>query len=243
MVLGTWFRCLVKNVLKPGEETQSGKRYTWYEMGFFTCWDSLGCCRVLCIDTPQDLQSALETVLQKPFLDPRDPFAMHVPLIDQIVKLYDDSVWLIRDEVREIEEVSSSVVFQGRTSLTHVDQHRQDAPLRFGEMHEASRHAIHVTEVLSATIETVEKIQQQQKVIYESLPSDPGKTYRTQAQDYVSFQLEMLKSLKLRSCSNHERMKGEVTLVRKSLDRSYHQRMLQPQKLTGAGIPHDGRAG
>lgn len=119
MLLGTWFRCLVKNVLKNDEPRQSGKGYTWYEMGFFTCWDNSGRCRVLCIDTPEDLQSGLETVLQES-LNPRDPFAMHIPLLDQIVKLYDDSVWRVRDPVRDIEKVSSCIMFRGRTSLTHI---------------------------------------------------------------------------------------------------------------------------
>lgn len=85
-------------------------------------------------------------------------------------------------------------------------------------MHEISRHAIHVSEVLSVAIETVEKIQQQQRAIYGNLPSDLERTYREQMQEYMSFQLHMLKSLKLRSCSNHERLKAEIALVIKSLD-------------------------
>jgi hypothetical protein len=83
-------------------------------------------------------------------------------------------------------------------------------------MHEISRHATHVTEVLSVTIETMKEIQRQQKVIYESLSSDLAKPYQEQAQEYMSFQLQMLKSLKLRSESNHDRLKSEITLVIKS---------------------------
>jgi hypothetical protein len=84
-------------------------------------------------------------------------------------------------------------------------------------MHEISRHAIHVSEVLSVTIETLEGIQRQQKAIYGSLPTELGKTYQEQAQEYMSFQLQMVKSLKLRSTSNHDRLKNEITLVIKSL--------------------------
>jgi len=84
-------------------------------------------------------------------------------------------------------------------------------------MHENSRHATHVSEVLSVTIETIEGIQRQQKAIHGSLSSDLGKSYQEQAQEYLSFQLQMVKSLKLRSVSNHKRLKDEIRLVIKSL--------------------------
>jgi len=88
----------------------SKKDYMWFEMGFFTRWERPDRCRVLCIDTPEKLQSRLETVLreQSP-LKFSDPFAMHVPLIDQIILLYDVSVWRVRDPVRKIEKVSTSI--------------------------------------------------------------------------------------------------------------------------------------
>ena len=50
-------------------------------------------------------------------------------------------------------------------------------------------------------------------MIYESLESDLGKTHCRQAQEYTHFQLQMVKSLKLRSDSNNQRIKGEITLV------------------------------
>jgi hypothetical protein len=84
-------------------------------------------------------------------------------------------------------------------------------------MHEISRHSIHVFEGLSAVIETMEEIQQQQTAIYNSLPSDLARAYREQAQEYTRFQLQMVKSLKLRAGSNHERLQNEIKLVIKSL--------------------------
>jgi hypothetical protein len=97
------------------EYTQASKPYLWYEMGFFTRWDNLGYCRVWCTDTPEELQSGLKTVLRKqsPPLDFSDPFATHVPLIDQIILLYDISVWRVRDPVRKIEKVSTSIMLPG----------------------------------------------------------------------------------------------------------------------------------
>jgi hypothetical protein len=84
-------------------------------------------------------------------------------------------------------------------------------------MHEISRHAIHVAEVLSVTIETTQGIQRQQKAVHGSLSPDLVPSYREQAQEYMSIQLQIFKSLKLRSDSNHERLKNEITLVINSL--------------------------
>jgi hypothetical protein len=100
------------------ECAQASKPYIWYEMGFFTRWDYPGRCRVLCIDTPEELQSGLETALrsQSSLLELGDPFAMHAPLIDQIILLYDDSVWRVRDPVRKFEKVSTSIMLPGRNS-------------------------------------------------------------------------------------------------------------------------------
>lgn len=97
------------------KNAEADKPYIWYEMGFFTYWDYLGPCRVLCIDTPEELQSGLETVLRKQSsLDFRDPFAMHAPLIDQIILQYDISVWRVRHPVRTIEKVSIYVYHVAR---------------------------------------------------------------------------------------------------------------------------------
>jgi hypothetical protein len=100
------------------QKTQDRKAYLWHEMGFFTRWDSPSSCRVLCIDTPEELQSGLTTALQKQSLalDFKDPFTMHAPLIDQIILLYDLSVWRVRDPVRAIEKVFTSIMLLRRNS-------------------------------------------------------------------------------------------------------------------------------
>lgn len=107
------------------KKTPADKDYTWYEMGFFTRWDDSGNCRVVCIDTPEELQSGLETFLQKqsPPLNFSDPFAMHVPLIDQLILRYDDSVWRIRDLIRKVEKVSTSIMLpEGTVDKYRVEQ-------------------------------------------------------------------------------------------------------------------------
>jgi hypothetical protein len=80
-------------------------------------------------------------------------------------------------------------------------------------MHEITRHTIHVAEVIAVTIQTFEKFRVQQEHIYASLADVLGKGYREQAKEYLSFQLQMIRSLRERSISNHERLKSEIIVV------------------------------
>lgn len=83
----------------------------------------------------------------------------------------------------------------------------------FGPIHEMSRHAIHTSEVLEATIDTLKEMQQCQIAIQGKLAEDLGETYREQAKDHAQFQISMAKNLKLRSDSNHKRLENEINLV------------------------------
>lgn len=60
------------------------------------------------VGAPDGLRKCLEGfLLENPdSLNFTDPFAMHVPLMDRVIKMYDTSVWLVRDLVRMIEKVS-----------------------------------------------------------------------------------------------------------------------------------------
>lgn len=75
-------------------------------MDFFSRWDFPDQCRVLCIDTPNFLRSDLRGALcVGNSVNLQDPFGMFQYLMDQIIILYDTSVWRIRDVVRTIEKV------------------------------------------------------------------------------------------------------------------------------------------
>src|SRR5436853_3289723 len=61
---GTWFRCLVKMVREEDITEGDHIAYNWFEMGIFTRWDE-GECKVLCVDTPDDLPQKLMVALEK----------------------------------------------------------------------------------------------------------------------------------------------------------------------------------
>jgi hypothetical protein len=61
---------------------------------------------LLCIDTPNGFREELQHSLEREQkLDLQDPFAFFLPLMDQIITLYDHSVWGIRDLIRQVEKV------------------------------------------------------------------------------------------------------------------------------------------
>nr|KMM70685.1 hypothetical protein CPAG_06996 [Coccidioides posadasii RMSCC 3488] len=183
---GTWFRCLIKDVDNAAD-------YRWYEMTFFTQWDIRGHCRVLCIDMPDRFLYDLQAILAGSSFEPRDPFSMHIAIFDQVVKLYDRSVWRLRDSIRRIEK------------------NRHIAGPDFEGMNDMSRHSSHIAEVLEVTIQTLGSIQEQQPPVYEALPFVLDKTYKAQTREYVKFQLQIINNLLRRSKSNHERLKSEIS--------------------------------
>jgi len=115
MTPATWFRCVVKMVKKilyhphdaGPEYVTSWKGYNWFEMTFFSRWDHSGTSQILCVDTPPDFPSELKKRLegQTQPLNLHDPFAMHMPLVDQITVYADISAWRVRDPVRILEKV------------------------------------------------------------------------------------------------------------------------------------------
>ncbi|GAB1310594.1 hypothetical protein MFIFM68171_00804 [Madurella fahalii] len=225
----TWFRWLVKMVQKvtydpheDGLEYTTGKKdYKWFEMTVFTRWDSPGSCQVLCVDTPPDFPMELQKLLHKQPkpVNFQDPFGMHTSLVDQMIVYSDISVWRVRDPVRQLEKS------------------RPRANAVFNMMHEMSRHAIHLSEVLEAASDTLKEMQRCRAAIHERLREDLGETYKEQAKDYAQFQLSLLSCLKLRSDSNQERLHNERNLAFNNIARQDNTVMKSIALLTMIFLP------
>ncbi|KAK0668340.1 hypothetical protein QBC41DRAFT_322163 [Cercophora samala] len=222
--LTTWFRVLIKMVRKvdskhhdnlPEYVVDEKKGYRWFETTVFTRWDYPDKHQVLIVDTPLDFPDQLICLLHKASASEKinfyDPLAMHTSLIDQIIVYSDISVWRIRDPVRQME------------------RSRMRTGAIFSEVHEMSRHAIHSSEVLEATIDTLKDLQRCRTMVHDSFPSRAPstvaevsaakdvtttthltQTYKHQASQYAQFQISLLKNLKLRADSNRERLKNEI---------------------------------
>ena len=85
--------------------------WEWFELGFFVHWKPSQTTTVLCFDTPEKLQSLLGSALRRndSNIDTADPYSLLSTLIDQVIALYDDSVWSMRNHVCAAEAVRLSI--------------------------------------------------------------------------------------------------------------------------------------
>ncbi|KAG9198592.1 hypothetical protein G6514_009834 [Epicoccum nigrum] len=114
--------------------------------------------------------------------------------MDQIITLYDHSVWGIRDLIRQVEK-------------TREDHLAIDTD--FSQLHEISRHATHSKETLSVTADSMDAMRQCY-LNFHQLAND-GRWTATQQQ--ISFQGQLIRNLKLRAQANQERLQSEITLA------------------------------
>lgn len=105
-IIETWFRFLVKQLRT--EISLYNPAYVWYEMGFFIRYGASQQTTFLCFDVPDVFRTRLLTSLSLSSSKPGDlnKYSLHTLLLNEIVHLYEDSVWAIRDAIRDVEEVS-----------------------------------------------------------------------------------------------------------------------------------------
>ena len=85
----------------------------------------------------------------------------------------------------------------------------------FAKLHEATRHSIHLSETLAVAIETTHAMQVAERVfpVRAALRDVPADDAFHIAQRRLDLQARTLRGLKLRSESNHERLRNDITLV------------------------------
>lgn len=79
-------------------------------MGFLLHWKPSQTTTVLCFDTLDKLQSLLGSASRRTGIkfDTADPYSLLSPLMDQVIALYDESVWSMRNHVCAAEAVRFS---------------------------------------------------------------------------------------------------------------------------------------
>jgi hypothetical protein len=194
--------------------------YEWYEMDFLALRATSGWTTVLCFDTPDRFRLRLfEALASGPrTLTEPDIFQLYTYLIDQILNLYDESVWSIRDIVRDVEKVSraDSEEVSRVTNTPQIRSQPYPAEPDFPTLHDIARHAIHVSETLNTATESMSGMIRQYKSFPEDRSARPTyeKTTFARTLQSFNFQSQILNSLKARSDSNQARIHNEITLVR-----------------------------
>jgi len=100
----TWFRMIVKSI-KATPKNVDFTQYQWYEMSFISSF-SKERNMLLCLDTPRSLAWNMLNVLSEE--ENKDiaagPYGLHQLLLEQLMVVYDESVWDIARIMRNNEK-------------------------------------------------------------------------------------------------------------------------------------------
>jgi hypothetical protein len=82
----------------------------------------------------------------------------------------------------------------------------------FSRLRDLARHTGHLVEVEQVAIETIEQLLSLQENSFKWV-DNLTETYQVQAKEYLMFQLQVMKSLRWRAQSTHDRLAEEINLV------------------------------
>ncbi|KAI4855454.1 hypothetical protein E4T45_03106, partial [Aureobasidium sp. EXF-8846] len=226
--VSTYFRFIVKILLEQ-VSSLSGKDYIWHEMGFLS-FSNDSRSTMICFDVPDAVIAGLEPTLSARTEQPRGPFGLHIPLLGELVTLYDRSIWIMAAKVRGIEEIGLTEKIQQRrdeagkpiSSTSSQPSTRSSLPdgckkpknparttEDFEYLFEISRHINHSVETTQIAAEVIERMRNACEALI-FVHQDPTMVMRTQK---LSFLHSMLKGLHARSISNEKRLTSEQVLV------------------------------
>jgi hypothetical protein len=100
-----------KIIVHGPQSTQYG--WEWYKMGFIACWNPLGLITLVCFD--------VQSLFSVNTFDTYSPYAVFSLVLDALLRLYDDSVWSIRNHISQWEAVSRPTMLDSerRKKLTY----------------------------------------------------------------------------------------------------------------------------
>jgi hypothetical protein len=100
----TWFRMIVKSIQATPKNVDF-TQYQWYEMSFISTFSDERN-MLLCLDTPRSLAWNMISILSEQ--ENKDiatgPYGLHQLLLEQLMVLYDESVWDIARIMRNNEK-------------------------------------------------------------------------------------------------------------------------------------------
>lgn len=174
-----------------------GHGWEWYEMGFFTHWNECGLTTLLCFDLPARLHADIQLLFGSQSIDHSCPYAVFSMITDALLRLYDCSVWSIRNHISQWEARRS---------------HETDYVL----LHEIARHGVHVKETLSVAIRSLNATRQCQETFRRNTDKIRGSNEHRRwdkVGSRLEFQLRFLQGLLDRSEASNARIQNEITLA------------------------------
>ncbi|OTA93980.1 hypothetical protein M434DRAFT_282659 [Hypoxylon sp. CO27-5] len=193
--LNTWAYFEVKQLNATME-------YEWVKINIFVRWlVPSNQTIILAFDTKSPITECISDMLRSPEPnDLKDPFWVYARLASKVVHFQDTSVWAIRNQVRAIE-----------TEIKPMGRPQPD----YRRLHDVARHAIHVSETLDVTTETMESILAHhdeflmQGIALESIDRNTSEDIHRQ----LTFCKNVISNLRHRAASNRKRLENEIQLA------------------------------
>lgn len=89
--------------------------WEWYEMGFCIDWKPPNCTTVLCLDAPDGMRQALKSkLIDTQFINTTCPSSLFIIVFEEVLILYNNSVWAMRNHISAWEAVSTTHHIQPR---------------------------------------------------------------------------------------------------------------------------------
>ncbi|CAD0082916.1 unnamed protein product, partial [Aureobasidium vineae] len=221
-VVSTYFRLIVKILESPDRGSQSSASstssradYRWHEMGFMSLSSETKSV-IICFDVPDSVIKDLHKSLPTNTGQIKGPYGLHILLLEELIKLYDRSIWAMAKKQRLAES--------GRRSSTTPSLPSSLPPLpndpakpkglartteNFEYLFEISRHLAHSVETTQIATEVVERMRDacNSLLLTQRTPILVSRVQR------LSFLHSLLRGLSARSVSNEKRLTSEQVLV------------------------------
>lgn len=174
--------------------------YKWTKFNIFTQWQTpTGSTVILVFDPRPDLRQLMLSLifddLQSRELS--NPLWMYPRILEGLVRLQEDAVWLMRDQVRGIEQVNF--------------QNTKPQP-NYRQLHNLSRHSIHITETLDLASKVNESIIKHHSTFQQDLEEKVARQAAKSIRDRLLFYEQILANLRLRAIANKDRLSNEIGL-------------------------------
>ncbi|CAN9191717.1 unnamed protein product [Alternaria alternata] len=144
----------------------------------------------MCFDVPAASQSAIYTTLCSQAVDPFLPYSSFTHILDELLRLYDNSVWSVRNHISRWEAVSHKWKRLAANGVSAYAKTEEDAGNR------------------------LRSLARDRKTQQIDLVGSKNKRRRWDAVgEHLEFQLRFLEGLAERSQANNARIQNEITLV------------------------------
>ncbi|KAH6981644.1 hypothetical protein BKA56DRAFT_672449 [Ilyonectria sp. MPI-CAGE-AT-0026] len=198
------------------EHVQHDGDYKWLFLSFSVLWvktkQDKASCILVCFDDSNIIKDQIVEACKTYCLGniKQTPFSVYDALLRAVVMQYDKALWLFREPVRKIEK--ERLQFASSILALRSQQVGPDNPVTklYIEMHELSRHTIHMSETLQVAAKTVKAT-----LRYVDSHPLPGQSKAGVMNTIAGLQFSagFLANLKLRADAFVDRLENEIRLA------------------------------